>query len=148
MIINGGYKLDLSKLSYTVQKKTYKVLELKHKVDKKRTSLNLPAGACCLLVFYIFLYNDRYISYAIAVFENHSAKSAIKSFDLIILSMVAATIFILYILLDKFKKTKESYDELRKDLIKTINNEFCSSKDNFKDEYIKSMEDEGIDLIF
>jgi hypothetical protein len=150
MIIDGGYKLDYSTLSYTTQKKTYKLQELKGKLDKKRTSLKLPSGVSCLLAFYVFLYNDRYASYATAVFENHSAESAIKRFDLIALIILATTMFILYILFAEFKKLKDSYEELRKDLIKTINNEFCTCKKtcNCKDAYIKDMEGKGIDLIF
>gem|GEM_PF-1889485 len=144
--------MDLSKLSYTVQKKTYKLLELKEKVDKKRTSLKLPSAISCLLVFYVFLYNDRYISYATAVFDNNSSESTVKGFDLFVLVIVAATLFILYILFDEFKKIKNKYDELRKDLIKTINNGFCSctnsSNCNCRDEYIKDMEEKNIDLIF
>jgi len=139
-----------SKLSYTVQKKSDTVLVLKEVFDKKRDSLKLPVGMSCLLSFYILLYHNRYISYLNAIFENNSSESAIKNFDLIILLIITATISILYLLLKEFKKAKDRYDGLRKDLIKTINSEVCTCKNtcDCKDAYIKFMEEKGIDLIF
>ncbi|MGV8982304.1 hypothetical protein [Clostridium sp.] len=136
------------KLSYSTKKKSDKICELKQKVDKKHASLALPAGVACLLLVYALLYNTRYISYALAVFENRRLQSAIKTFDLIILMGLAATTFILYKLLDTLKKDKKNYEEHRKDLIKTINSQFCTCEDscNCKDEYIKFMEKKGIDL--
>ena len=150
MIIIGGYKLDLSKLSYTVQVKSSKVFKLKEIYDKKRISLNLPIGISGLLLFYVFMYLNRYISYLNDIFENNNSKSAIKKLDLIILIIVIATISFLYILLKEFKKAKDNYDKLRIDLIKTINSEFCTCRNTCvcKDDYIKDMEKEGIDLIF
>ncbi|MBU3190181.1 hypothetical protein K9O30_14160 [Clostridium bowmanii] len=138
------------KLSYSTKKKSDKVCELKQKVAKKYASLILLSGISCLLGVYALLYNTRYISYATAVFENRNLQSAIKTFDLIILVGFAATLFILYISLDILKKDKKNYDEHRKDLIKTINSEFCTCVDfcNCKEEYIKFMEEKGIDLIF
>lgn len=138
------------KLSYATEKKTERICELKQEMDKQRTSLWLPSGLSCLLLFYAILYNDRYTSYAVAIFENNSAESAIKRFDLIILLILAATIFILLALVDKLKKVKVSYEELRKDLIKTVNSDFCTCKGscNCKDEYLKYMEEKGINLIF
>lgn len=139
-----------SKLSYTVQKKSNRIVELKEVFDKKRNSLKLPVEMSCLLSFYVLLYHNRYISYLNAIFENNSSKSAIKNFDLIILLIITATISIIYLLLKEFKKAKDSYDGLRKDLIKTINSEICTCKNTCgcRDEYIKFMEEKGIDLIF
>lgn len=138
------------KLSYSMKKKSDKLCELKQKVDKKQTSVVLLTGIACLLGVYMFFYNTRYISYAIAFFENQSLQSAIKTFDSIVFLGLAATIFILYILLDALKKGKKNYEDHRKDLMKTIDNEFCTCGKpcNCKEEYIKFMEEKGIDLIF
>ncbi|MDV3427373.1 MAG: hypothetical protein LIR50_09890 [Bacillota bacterium] len=142
--------MDLSKLSYTVQKKTDTILKLKDKMDKKRRSFKLPAKISCLLGIYVFIYNNRYTSYAAAIFENKKIDSAVIKFDFIILIILAAAIFIFYKLFIEFKKDKDKYEELRKDLIKTISNEFCTCKNTCtcKDDYIKYMEQKGIDLIF
>lgn len=138
------------KLSYSTKKKSDKVCELKQKVDKKHASMVLLTEIACVLGVYAIMYNNRYISYATAVFDNRNLQSAIKTFDLIIIAGLASTVFILYILLDALKKDKKNYDEHRKDLIKTINSEFCTCVDfcNCKEEYIKFMEEKGIDLIF
>ncbi|MGH4139192.1 hypothetical protein [Clostridium sp.] len=138
------------KLSYSTKKKSDKLCELKQKLDNKKASLPLLTGIACLLGVYMLLFNDRYISYATAVFENKSLQTAIKTFDLIIFLGLAATMFIIYILLEGLKKDKINYEDNRKDLMKTIGNEFCTCVKpcNCKEEYIKFMEEKGIDLIF
>ena len=150
MIINGGFKLNYSTLSYTVKKKTNKVCELKEQMYRKRNLLKIPGVAIALLGIYVALNRNRYISYVVAFAENHSTETILKRFDPIIFGMLFVTMIIACILFDEYKTIKKSYDDLRKDLIKTINNEFCicSNDCKCKDDYIKDMEKKGVDLIF
>jgi len=150
MIINGGFKLNYSTLSYTVKKKTNKVCELKEQMYRKRNLLKIPGVAIALLGIYVALNRNRYISYVVAFAENHSTETILKRFDPIIFGMLFVTMIIACILFDEYKTIKKSYNDLRKDLIKTINNEFCICNNDCKckDDYIKDMEKKGVDLIF
>ncbi len=150
MIINGGFKLNYSTLSYTVKKKTNKVCELKEQMNKKLSLLTLPGGAIVLLGIYVVWNINRYSSYVMAFLQNHSTETILKRFDPIIFGMLFVTMIIACILFDEYKTIKKSYNDLRKDLIKTINNEFCICNNDCKckDDYIKDMEKKGVDLIF
>ncbi|SUY46564.1 Uncharacterised protein [Clostridium putrefaciens] len=142
--------MDYSTLSYTVKKKTNKVCELKEQRDRKRNLLKIPVIAIALLCIYVGFNINRYSSYVMAFLQNHSTESILKRFDPIIFGIFFVTIIITLILFDEYKTTKRGYDDLRKDLIKTINNEFCicSNDCKCKDDYIKDMEKKGVDLIF
>ena len=142
--------MDYSTLSYTVKKKTNKVCELKEQRDRKRNLLKIPVIAIALLCIYVGFNINIYSSYVMAFLQNHSTESILKRFDPIIFGILFVTIIITLILFDEYKTTKRGYDDLRKDLIKTINNEFCICNNDCKckDNYIKDMEKKGVDLIF
>lgn len=142
--------MDDLKLSYTVQKKTDKICELKKEKAKWNQFWKVAAGVELLLLAYMLLFNNRYTSYATDVFDNYKLSNGIKVFDIIILIIFAATVLIVYWAVVEYKEAKEAYEKLRKDLINTINDKFCtcSGTCGCKDEYIKDMEVRGIDLIY
>jgi hypothetical protein len=142
--------LDYSKLSYSVQKKTDKVYELKIEKAKWSRFWKIATGVNALLLAYILVNNNRYTSYATNAFENQNLASGIRTLDLIILIIFAVAVLIVYWAVGEYREVKEAYEKIRKDLIKTINNEFCTCNGTCvcKDEYIKDMEARGIDLIY
>ena len=142
--------MDDLKLSYTVKKKTDKICELKKEKAKWNKFWKVAAITDGLLLAYMLLFNNRYISYATDVFDNYKLSNGIKLFDIIILIIFAATVLIVYWTVVEFKEAKDAYEKLRKDLINTINDKVCtcSGTCGCKDEYMKEMETRGIDLIY
>jgi hypothetical protein len=142
--------VDDSKFSYTIQKKTHKIFELKEEKAKWNKFCKVAAIIDGLLLAYILLFNNRYISYATDVFDNYKLSNGIKVFDIIIIIIFAATVLIVYWTIIEYKEAKDAYEQLRNDLINTINYKFCtcSRTCGCKDEYIKDMEERGIDLIY
>ncbi|MCD2345937.1 hypothetical protein LQK79_04480 [Clostridium guangxiense] len=76
----------------------------------------------------------------------------LEFFDLIMLLIASISILFLLYSLNQFNKLKPSYESLRQDIKKSINNNLCNCSNpkncNCKDEYIKFMKTKGIDLIF
>ena len=142
--------MDYSKLNYTVQKKTDRVCELKKERAKWSHFCKLVTGVNSLLLAYILLYNNRFTSYATTALENQNLAGGIKALDSIVLILFAVSVLILYWSVGEDREVKETYEKLRKDLIKTINNGFCTCIGTCacKDEYIKAMEVKGVDLIY
>lgn len=142
--------MDYSKLSYSVQKKTDKVCDLKIEKVKWGRFWKIAVGVNVLLLAYIFLYTNRYTSYATSAFENQNLVNGVKTLDIIILIAFAVLVLIVYWAVGEYMEVKEAYEKIRKDLIKTINSKFCTCIGTCvcKDEYIKDMEARGIDLIY
>jgi hypothetical protein len=143
-----GYNFD--DLSITVKRKTNKIKSLKEKLDARRKNLFIPCGLFTLLLFYILFISNRYFSYINDYFNNVINQTNSKSIDLFLLGLLFLIGLVSYSLLILYGKTKKEYEDLRQDLIKTINNEFCIHKSGCtcKDGYIRDMDSYGIDMVF
>lgn len=139
-------------LTYTVQEKTKKLVILRDEINKMKGNLipNVILPGFCLL--YVILFNQRYFNYISSMIATSKAEIPllIKSFDLFILVLLICSWCLLYINLQKLNKEISDYENLRKNVIQTINSEFCNHTVhcNCKDKYIKFMKKEKIDLIF
>ncbi|AKA72025.1 hypothetical protein [Clostridium scatologenes] len=137
-------------LSYTMKKKTEKLLKLKNELDNKKGQLILSSGFTGMLVVYVGLSNDRYFDYAAATFNPSIPQIyGLEFFDLVLLVLTLISGFILYNELNKFNKLKSSYESLKQNIKESINSDFCncSTTCHCKDNYIIFMESKGIDLI-
>lgn len=142
--------LENLNLSYTMQKKTKKLLKLKNELDNKKGKLILSSGFTGMLIVYVGLSNDRYFDYAAATFNTTIPQIyGLEFFDLVILVLTFISGFILYSELNKLNKLKSSYESLKQNIKESINSGFCncSTTCNCKDDYIIFMEGKGIDLI-
>ncbi|MDU1442422.1 MAG: hypothetical protein E6916_02780 [Clostridium cochlearium] len=138
-------------LSYTMEKKTNKILELKHQLNNTRSNLIIPCGLIGISVCYLILAHNRYADYASFIFTStNSTISKLKILDFGIIMLLIISYILLRSKIAKYNNLKKSYEILRKDIIHAIDSEFCncSEKCTCKDTYIKYMEDQGIDLIF
>lgn len=57
-------------LSYTMEKKTNKILELKHQLNNTRSNLIIPCGLIGISVCYLILAHNRYADYASFIFTS------------------------------------------------------------------------------
>lgn len=137
--------------SYTIERKTKRILELKKELDNRKRNLIFPYSFNGFFVCYIIFFGQRYFDYTITTFTSpKNTISTLHILDLVVIILLAFSCLIVYSSTIKLNKVKSSYESLRKDIIKMINTEFCSCNKscNCKDEYIRGMEKEGIDLIF
>lgn len=143
--------METLNLSYTIQKKTERILKLKHELDNNKSKLMLSSSFAGILVVYVTLSNQRYVDYTVATFSTPIPQIyGFEFFDLTILVLTLVSCFILYRALSKFNKLKSSYESLKQNIKESINSNFCncSNSCNCKDKYIRLMESKGIDLIF
>lgn len=138
-------------LSYVVKKKTEKLLDLKSKLDNKKSRLMLPYALTGMLVLYVTLFNQRYFNYASAAFNASNKKIyGLEFLDLTIFILALINIAVLWYSLNQYNKLKSSFQSLKQDIKKSIDNKLCNCSNccNCKDEYVKFMESQKIDLIF
>lgn len=138
-------------LSYSMEKKTERLLKLRKELDHKRSNLILPYGFIGMFGCYTAWSYQRFLDYALTTFTSYNVSiSKLQLIDMTILTLLLFSGYFLFHSLGKYNRVNSSYQSLRKDIMNTINNEFCncSKPCNCKDEYIKFMENQGIDLIF
>lgn len=138
------------KLSYSMQKKTKKIIDINENLKSDRKTLLMPGGVFSITSAY-FLFNfQRYTSYVFPAFSESVPTHAVRTFDLFSLFSCVITGIIFFWKLRTLKSTRESYDKLRKDIIEAINSDFCNCRMDCdcRDSYIKYMEGCGIDLVF
>lgn len=149
---NGGmFKMDVEHLSYTIRKKTEKIFDLKKELDNSKKWLIPSTGLTGLFTCYIVLFSQRYVNYTIATFSPwDKLSSSFLNIDIAIILLLACSCLFMYKSFLRYNKAKASYEAFRKDLIKSIDADFCncSPSEGCKDVYIESMEEHGINLVF
>lgn len=146
----GSKDFDESKLSYTVKKKSKKIIELNNKVENMERKNSLTLIICTSLLFYVIIFWNRYISYATDLFNGNDIQVSFLQIDVIMLILLAVALFIQSYIYNQLKGVKKKYNQLRESLIETIDSGLCNCNNtcSCKDNYIKWMENKGIDLIF
>ena len=139
--------MDENHLSYPIRKKTAKILKLKEELEAKKKNIIFPGVLTGLCTCYIVFFGQRYSDAAVATiipWSGVSGKFLIQ--DKMVLLLLLCSVFFMFSYLNSFNKTKLAFNALRKDLINTIDTEFCkcSKPQQCKDEYIKSVEEQGI----
>lgn len=148
---NKEIEYILERLNYTMQKKTYRLMELRVALNDMPKKFAIPIGVSSIAGVYATISYERYLNYAVTTFKTSSnIFLGIEPKDLGLLLILISGGLSLYFTEVKRKKTKESYDTLRKDIIKSINGGFCNCGKtcNCKDDYIQVMESLGIELVF
>ena len=143
-------------LSYTLRKKTEKLLELKARTERQP---HLPMiYVASILGMYILWFNDRYFFYLchfllktpfILVTPLHTPQwLAIP--DALVFAAFAILAIIAYRRATEYRRLVLEFETLRKNIIQSIAADFChcQTQCDCKDEYIQAMEQQGINLIY
>lgn len=152
--MNEDLKSIWNDLTYTVQKKSDRIREMKKLLDAKNSNY-LPSfsllSAGALFGLYLIPTGVKYMNSVIPVsaFEQIRLRP-IHYFDVAILLFALTCIGYWYLETLEVKRMKSKYESQRKDLIQIINHKFCKHDMacDCKDTFIKGMESENIDLIF
>jgi hypothetical protein len=143
--------MDVEHLSYSIRRKTEKIFKLKDELDKSTKWITPSISLTGLCTCYIVLFSQRYTDYTVAIFNQGSKISSnFFSIDIGIILFLIGSCFLMYKSFSRYSKAKSSYEAFRKDLIKSIDTEFCncSGSQDCKDEYLEEMEKYGINLMF
>lgn len=136
--------IDRSKLSFLMQKKREKILELKRNKDNLIRKLYLTCIAFAIPFLWIIRYYDHYIP----SFDTEQIFPAITVPDYIALLATALASVCLYTYNQRHTKAKAKYDSLRHDIMDDIGSMVCNCHEqcNCREVFIKDLDENGIDL--
>lgn len=143
--------MDVDHLSYSIRKKTEKIFELKNELDKSRKWLTPSVSLSGLCTCYIAIFSQRYVDYTISTFNPwNNLSSSFFGIDIAMILFLVGSCLLMYKSFLRYNKAKSSYEAFRKDLVKSIDTDFCncSTSQACKDEYLEEMSKYGINLVF
>jgi len=143
--------MDDEHLSYAIRKKTEKIFKLKDELDKSKTWLTPSVSLTGLCTCYIVIFSQRYVDYTISTFNSsNKLSSSFFGIDMSMILLLTVSCLFMYKSFLRYNKAKSSYEAFRKDLIKSVDTDFCncSTSQVCKDEYLQEMEKHGINLVF
>lgn len=128
-----------------MEKKTEKLIELKKMKDTYARKLYLVSVAFAIPFIWIVGYSHRFIP----SFESTGRLfPQLTTIDIIALVTAGFTAILLYTYTQQYKKVKIKYDSLRHDIMDNIGAVICNCHEqcNCKEEYVREMDEKGIDL--
>ncbi|HBN85953.1 MAG TPA: hypothetical protein DDZ89_19170 [Clostridiales bacterium] len=134
------------KISFIMQKKSEKIIELKRIKDNMLRKLYLAFIAFAIP----FLWIMNFYHHFLPSFENTDHLFPDMTLpDYIALIATALMAVLVYSYTQLYKKAKTKYDSLRHDIMDNIGAVICNCHEqcNCREEYIKDMDEKGIDLI-
>jgi hypothetical protein len=137
---------DQSQISFIMQKKSEKIIELKRSKDDLLRKLYLSSIAFAIPFLWIVRYHQRYFP----SFEDSGKLFPHITYpDVIALIASIATAVLMYYYTRQHGKVNVKYDALRHDIMDNIGTVICICHDqcNCREEYIKHLVDNGIDLV-
>lgn len=165
---NDDFLALYSKLSYPMQKRTDKVLELKNKINKKDWDIVKYFASACASGIYIFLFFGSYkylppINSILNWFSNEFSvfgmqpsiakgvyiSTAVAFVHYVVFFIFMVSSFLTYLAFVKKHKLEIEFKKICKLIKDCIAADFCNCKVacNCKDDYFKYMESRGVDLI-
>lgn len=141
--------LVLNNLTLTMERKTEKIKFLKKRLDFVSPIFKVSGLISALLIIYIvFVKQDILTNYISSLFSSNS--SSLSSTDLLIIQICIYSIIITTFIWVFYSRIFKKYENLRKDIIDSIDNEFCRHPQGCKckDEYILEMDEYDIDVVF
>lgn len=134
------------KISFIMQKKTEKIIEFKRTKDNILRKIYLAFVAFAIPFLWIMGYYQHYIpSFESTdyLFPNMTLP------DYMALIAAALMAVLLYSYTQLYKKAKIKYDSLRHDIMDNLGAVICNCHEqcSCREEYVKEMDEKGIDLV-
>lgn len=140
----------LDNLTLTMERKTEKIKFLKKRLEFVSPIFKVSGLISALLIIYIvFIKQNILTSYINSLFSSKSSLPS-TSTDLLIVKICIYSIVITIFIWAFYTRIFKKYENLRKDIIDSIDNEFCRHPQECKckDEYILEMDKHNIDVVF
>ncbi|MDR5660000.1 hypothetical protein RH915_10915 [Serpentinicella sp. ANB-PHB4] len=145
-----------NRLTVTVSAKGKKLIKLDNDIKEKRNFLNITYFWTLVIFIYILFHIDDYIDYLVSAFYNMFTITTPSMPNLSLFNRFMAFLLFFFVLaiywhLNTLKKLEKKFNDLRINVIDSINSGFCYHNNSCtcKDDYILFMRKEkGIDLIF
>ncbi len=135
-----------SKISFIMQKKKDKILELKNDKDKLKRKMYLSFLSFAIPFLWIIQYMERFIP---SFTGSSKLFPDIKPIDYIALLLTVTAAMFLYFYTQRYIKTKGKFDTLRHSIMDDIGSMICNCHEQCtcREDFIKEMDEKGIDLI-